>query len=99
MLGRAETTKTQHRVVSFFHAAVILLDPSIQVGAAAVFHFGTRASRIARGSNRGHHWLLHAGPFAVTDTAPLNRWAAAMSRVTLSMESTRLPSRSIARYR
>ena len=42
MLGRAETTKTQHRVVSFFHAAVILLDPSIQVGAAAVFHFGTK---------------------------------------------------------
>ena len=41
-LGRAETTKTQHRVVSLFHAAVILLDPSIQVGAAAVFHFGTK---------------------------------------------------------
>src|SRR4030095_12338442 len=41
-LGRAETTKTQHRVVSLFHAAVILLDPSIQVSAAAVFHFGTK---------------------------------------------------------
>ncbi len=41
-LGRAETTKTQHRVLSLFPAAVILLDPSIQVGAAAVFHFGTK---------------------------------------------------------
>ena len=35
-------TKTQHRVISLFHAAVILLDPSIQVGAAAMFHFGTK---------------------------------------------------------
>ena len=41
-LPGAETTKTQHRVVSLFHGVVILLDPSIQVGAAAVFHFGTK---------------------------------------------------------
>ena len=41
-LGRAETTKGQHRVVPLFHAAVILLDPSIQVGAAAMFHLGTK---------------------------------------------------------
>ena len=41
-LGRAETAKTQHRVIALFHAAVILLDPSIQVGVAAMFHFGTK---------------------------------------------------------
>src|SRR5262245_27333684 len=28
--------------MALFHAAVILLDPSIRVGAAAMFHFGTK---------------------------------------------------------
>jgi hypothetical protein len=79
---------------------VILLDPSIQVGAAVVFHFGTKdladRARIRVVAITGY-WR---GTFPVTDTAPRkNRWAAAMSRVALSMESTRLPSRSIARYR
>jgi hypothetical protein len=58
-LGRAETTKTRHPVVWLFHAAVILLDPSIQVGAAAVFHLGTKD---LADTNRDHHWLLGTGP-------------------------------------
>jgi hypothetical protein len=41
-LGRAESAETQHWVVSLFHAAVILLDPSIQIGTAAMFDFRTK---------------------------------------------------------
>jgi hypothetical protein len=41
-LGRRKRTKTQHRVISLFHAAVILLDPAIQIGAAAMFDLATK---------------------------------------------------------
>jgi hypothetical protein len=41
-LGRAESTETQHWIVSLFDAAVILLDPPIQIGAAAMLDFRTK---------------------------------------------------------
>ena len=41
-LGRAESAETQHRVIALFHAAVILLDPSIQIGAPAMLDFRTK---------------------------------------------------------
>jgi hypothetical protein len=41
-LGRVKRSKAQHRVVSLFDAAVILLDPSIQIGTAAMFDFRTK---------------------------------------------------------
>jgi len=41
-LGRGKRTKTQHRVISLFHTAVVLLDPAIQIGAAAMFDLATK---------------------------------------------------------
>ena len=41
-LGRVKRTKTQHRVISLFDAAVILLYPAIQIGVAAMFDSATK---------------------------------------------------------
>jgi hypothetical protein len=41
-LGGGKRTKGQHRVISLFHATVILLDPSIQIGTAAMLDSRTK---------------------------------------------------------
>ena len=41
-LGRGKRTKAQYRVIPLFHPAVILLDPPIEIGAAAMLDFAAK---------------------------------------------------------
>ena len=98
-LGRGKRTKTQHRVISLFHTAVVLLDPAIQIGAAAMFDLATKdlaeGARIRIVTIASHlaRKLPDDGDSATEESL------GSRHSVSLSIESTRLPSRSMARYR
>jgi hypothetical protein len=99
-LGRPERLEAPHTSDPAFHAAVVLLDPVVQVGIGPVFHLSAQrrvdcawvgAVPIRGDTVRGHA----GGRLGGTE----ERLAAAMSRCSLSLMSIRSPLRSMVRYR
>jgi hypothetical protein len=91
--GTGEGAEAAHRIVALFDAAVILLKSIVQVLVGTVEDLATK-----RAADRSV--VTRAGLYPTVAVACLkNALAAVKSRVTLSIVSTRLPSRSMARYR
>jgi hypothetical protein len=97
--GRSGALEAPHRPVSAFDAPMILLEPVIQVGIGSVPHilaqFGADRPRVA---------VMAIGCDPSGDHPPVtvlaerkNALAAAMSRCSLNITSTKAPERSIAR--
>ena len=99
-LSRGQRAESQHRIVSLVDSSVISLNPTAHVCAAPMLHLRTK-----NGPDRTRIGIVAVGgdrfgaEFTMDCALRRNRWAAPMSRVALSIESTRLPSRSMARYR
>ena len=89
---RGESAEAAHGIVALLERPMVLLDAIVFVAAGAVGD--VVAERLADGARVG------VVPCPAVDSAwAKKRWAASMSRFLLSSASTRLPSRSIARYR
>jgi hypothetical protein len=98
--GLRETRQNPASDISLFDSAVILLDSPVEVRVAAM-----RDLRAKYFPDRTWIRIVAVGgdlfrSFVDTgEGATKKHWAATMFRVALSIESTRLPSRSMARYK
>ena len=97
---RAHRTEATHRTISALDSSMILLNAVVEILAVPVSDIGAKLA-----SNRTRVTVMpvcgHPGwrtpVTALADRKNLS--AAAISRVSLSITSTRAPVRSIARYR
>jgi hypothetical protein len=98
MLRRVESTRVQHWVVPLFDPTMILFNAPVEESAAAIVNFVAQRlpnrTRVRIMSIAGY--LLRCSLYN-SESATEEALGCAISRVALSIESIRSPSRSIAR--
>jgi hypothetical protein len=97
--SRGHASKPTHRVVTLFDATVILLQSIVQIAVGPVEHLTAQslANRTGIGMMSICRHPLWSVAYNLDGLRRSKRLAASMSRFSLNIESTKLPSRSMAR--